>query len=165
MSIVSFEGKHEFLSNFFPCELFYDGLWFNTTEAAFQAAKCMYKSDAQHIASCATPGQAKRMGRKIQMRSDWEQVKNSEMLRILRIKFTRGSELADKLEATGHQTLVEGTRWHDNYWGVCTCPKCSGEGVNMLGQILMHIRNENRQGIQLHFQPSMLPRKDWIFPS
>lgn len=167
MSIVSFSGKYEFLSNFAPCELFFDGLWYSTTEAAFQGAKCRWQRDAQRISAAPTPGKAKRLGRRVEMREDWEQVKVSKMLDILRLKFTRGSEFADKLEATGSQTLVEGTTWHDNFWGVCTCSDCAHDdgGVNMLGQILMHIRAENRQGMQLHFEPSFYKRKDWIFPA
>ncbi len=49
-----------------------------------------------------------------------------------------------------------------SFGGICYCPKHSSEGVNMLGQILMHIRAENRQGAAIPFQPFLLPRKDWL---
>lgn len=164
MSIITFSGPHEFLSNFSPCEIFYNGLWFNTTEAAFQAAKCKNRLDAQRISAAPTPGKAKRLGRKVEMVDDWDIIKVSEMLNILRLKFTRGSEFANALDKTGDVALVEGNTWHDTYWGVCVCPKCAGNGTNMLGQILMHIREENRQGQQLPFEPCCMPQSDWIFP-
>lgn len=144
--------------------MFFNGRWFNTTEAAFQAAKCLDEDDAARIAAQPTPGRAKRLGRKVQIHPNWESVKVDQMLSILRIKFTRGSEFADKLEATGNQKLVEGNHWHDCFWGVCTCPKCNSTGTNMLGQILMHIRRENREGQFFPFRPFTKPRADWIFP-
>lgn len=145
--IGSFSGGYEFLSNFADCPIFYNGLQYRNTEAAFQAQKTLDPWERADIADTKTPGQAKRMGRRVAMRADWEQVKVREMLQILRIKFTKGSEFADRLDQTGDANLVEGTTWHDQFWGVCKCEKHGGEGVNMLGQILMHIRSENRQGM------------------
>lgn len=160
--IGSFSGGYEFLSNFADCPIFYNGLQYRNTEAAFQAQKTLDPWERADIADTKTPGQAKRMGRRVAMRADWEQVKVREMLQILRLKFTKGSEFADRLDQTGDANLVEGTTWHDQFWGVCKCPEHGGEGVNMLGQILMHIRSENRQGMTLHFEPSLLSRKDWL---
>jgi predicted NAD-dependent protein-ADP-ribosyltransferase YbiA (DUF1768 family) len=44
---------------------------------------------------------------------------------------------------TGDEELVEGTTWHDNIWGNCSCPKCKNiPGQNRLGKLLMQIREE-----------------------
>jgi hypothetical protein len=38
---------------------------------------------------------------------------------------------------------LEGNNWHDNTWGNCLCDKCKGiEGKNLLGNILMQVREE-----------------------
>ena len=37
--------------------------------------------------------------------------------------------------------LIEKNYWHDNFWGVCTCGKCS-TGKNHLGTILIQVREE-----------------------
>lgn len=59
----------------------------------------------------------------------------------LRLKFT-DPELKSKLLATGDEELVEGNTWHDRTWGRCVCSKCGGQGQNLLGQLLMELREE-----------------------
>jgi predicted NAD-dependent protein-ADP-ribosyltransferase YbiA (DUF1768 family) len=44
------------------------------------------------------------------------------------------------LETRGE--IVEWNTWHDRTWGKCTCPICKGEGENLLGEILMKLRDE-----------------------
>ncbi len=146
MTISSFSGEHRFLSNFYTEPGLSDRLWgYPTTEHAFQAAKTLDKEARLpfkdwHI----TPGQAKRMGRKLVLRHDWGQVKNDVMLIVVKAKFTPGTKLADRLLATGSEELVEGNSWHDNYWGICSCDKCGSGGQNMLGLILMLVRANQR---------------------
>ena len=53
----------------------------------------------------------------------------------LRCKF-QVPELREKLLATGDEELIEGNWWNDKFWGVC-----KGEGCNMLGLILMEVRD------------------------
>ena len=90
------------------------------------------------IAAATTPGRAKRMGRVVPLRSDWEQVKDSIMEELIRSKFQDRS-LAFMLWSTGSKELIEGNSWHDTYWGMC-----NGVGRNQLGKILMKIREEIR---------------------
>lgn len=141
--ITSFDGKYEFLSNFFPAIVSIDGMRFPTVEHAFQAAKTDRPSEKLAIQQAKTPGQAKRMGRKVSLIEEWDDVKDSIMLYLLRQKFCSGSSLAEDLVETRNTTLVEGNVWHDTYWGVCTCPKCGGRGANVLGQLLMYVRTGN----------------------
>lgn len=66
--------------------------------------------------------QAKRRGRQIKMRPDWEDRKLTIMHNLLVHKFNENLELIPKLLDTGGAVLVEGNTWHDNYWGCCSCP-------------------------------------------
>lgn len=112
-------------------------LTFQNTEAAFQAMKDMSK--AKEFCGLS-PSEAKRKGRRVSLRLDWESVKDNVMRIVLRCKFTQNPELADMLVATGDAELVEGNTWNDRYWGVC-----DGQGKNKLGQLLMELRTELAQ--------------------
>lgn len=138
--IDQFTGEYAFLSNFHPCRVSSFGLTYPSVEAAFQAAKCADpKERAQFLT--LTPAQAKRRGRHVQMRPDWEQRKLAVMRDLLAHKFQENPELIPKLLATGKSVLVEGNTWHDNFWGSCTCPHCAGRrGCNHLGKLLMNLR-------------------------
>lgn len=145
--IDSFSGRYEFLSNFYNCSVKFNGITYGHSEGAFQAQKTLNENQRLEI-SKMTAGQSKRYcGRKgpITLREDWEQVKDNIMYEIVKEKFSQNSDIRDKLLATGDIELIEGTTWHDNYWGNCTCDKCANiEGKNMLGKILMKVRSELR---------------------
>lgn len=134
--IDSFRGKYYFLSNFYYSPIKIDGLLFKSVEAAFQAAKTTDLALRKSMESL-NPGQAKKLGRRLKLREDWQDVKEQVMLDLLRIKFAPGSELSSCLLGTGDQLLVEGNSWGDRYWGVCR-----GQGANRLGQLLMQVRSE-----------------------
>ena len=141
--INKFDGKYAFLSNYHPCAVFYEGIAYPSVEHAFQAAKTLDMTQRYEIANMKTPGAAKRAGRTLNLRSDWEEVKTQVMEDCLREKF-RDTELLAKLLGTGDHFLIEGTTWHDQCWGICTCEKCGGNGENRLGKLLMKIRDEYR---------------------
>lgn len=137
--IDRFEGEYEFLSNFYQHPVFYNGQWWETNEHPFQAAKTLDLVEKLNIKNAATPGLAKRLGRHVKLRPDWEIVKTKVMYDICLAKFSQSKELAQKLLDTGDQELVEGNYWNDTFWGVC-----DGKGQNHLGKILMQIREELR---------------------
>jgi ribA/ribD-fused uncharacterized protein len=140
--IVEFDGENEFLSNFFPSPILYEGIVYPTNEHFFQAMKTLDLAERQKIANAETPGMAKRMGRNVFLRPDWEQVKVDVMRTGLMLKFT-DAVLAEKLLATGDEELVEGNWWHDQTWGSCFCPDhCRTPGRNLLGMLLMELRKE-----------------------
>src|SRR6266496_6113586 len=87
-TIDKFDGKYRFLSNFLYCRIEYDDIIFPTAEHAFQAAKTISREHRYQIARASTPGYAKRIGRKVVLRPDWEEVKLDVMEEILRIKFS-----------------------------------------------------------------------------
>ena len=134
--IDSFRGEYAFLSNFYSAGVMLDGMYFPTVEHAFQAAKTYDINARKSIAVARTPGEAKRMGKTVLLRDDWESVKCQVMLELLRQKFSK-SLLKSKLLATGSEELVEGNNHKDSFWGVYR-----GQGKNMLGQLIMQVRKE-----------------------
>ncbi len=138
--ITSFDGAYGFLSNFYPCDVTMpDGITYPSVEHAFQAQKTEDVAARRGFLDL-TAGQAKRRGRLVHLRPDWDDVKDDVMLTALRLKFA-DPDLRAKLLITGDAELVEGNTWGDMYWGVC-----SGHGRNRLGQLLMQVRNEIRAG-------------------
>lgn len=139
MTVSSFSGKHRFLSNFYPSRICYENRVYPTVEHAFQAAKTLDYSMRDKICEAKTPGEAKKMGRQVKLRHDWELVKIFVMYQCVREKFLGSDELSEKLLATGDSFLIEGNTWNDTFWGVC-----SGTGQNWLGRILMVVRETLR---------------------
>ena len=140
--IVEFDGQYDFLSNFYPSSILYEGIVYPTNEHFFQAMKTLDIETRKAIAAAPTPGAAKRMGRHVSLRPDWEKIKVDVMRTGLMLKFTDAA-LAEKLLATGDEELVEGNWWHDQTWGSCFCPEhCRTPGRNLLGMLLMELRKE-----------------------
>ena len=140
--IVEFDGQYDFLSNFYPSPILYEGIVYPTNEHFFQAMKTLDIETRKAIAAAPTPGAAKRMGRHVSLRPDWEKIKVDVMRTGLMLKFTDAA-LAEKLLATGDEELVEGNWWHDQTWGSCFCPDhCRTPGRNLLGMLLMELRKE-----------------------
>lgn len=132
--ICSFTGRYNFLSNFYPCSIYHCGIRYPSVEHAYQAAKTFDKKMRKKIARFRTAGAAKKAGRLVELRKDWEDIKLHVMNALLLEKF-HDKELAQRLIDTGDQELVEGNTWGDKYWG-----KCDGEGENHLGKLLMRVR-------------------------
>ena len=137
-SITEFENEYYFLSNFYEVSIEYDGLTYGSSEAAFQAQKCMTKEEKLAFTEY-DPDKSKRAGKRVKLRSDWEDVKIRIMEDILRAKFTQHEDIAQRLIDTGEKVLVEGNDWGDVFWGV---DAATGEGENHLGKALMKIRGE-----------------------
>ena len=141
--IDRFDKAFTFLSNFYLCPVFFMGQDWPSTEHAFQAFKSREKPIREHIRGLKEARDAKRAGRALVKRSDWELIRRPLMEQLVRAKFFQHPDLAKQLIATGTQQLVEGNHWHDNEWGNCTCVECASiAGQNMLGQILMAVRQE-----------------------
>ena len=136
MAISEFRGEFRFLSNFWPSVVVLDGIEFANVEAAYQAAKSLDIEFRLKVKAAKTPGDAKRLGKSLVLRPDWNDVKLSIMEQLLRQKF-QDEILAKQLLATGNEELVEGNTWGDVFWGVCR-----GVGENNLGKLLMRIRDE-----------------------
>lgn len=129
-------------SNFQPSPFKLDNRVWPTVEHYFQAMKSLDSDDWEKIRKLDTPGKAKRAGRKLRLRPDWEKVKEDFMMKALRAKF-KMKDFKRSLLSTGDEEIVEWNKWHDNEWGSCTCPRCINfPGRNKLGKLLMQLRDE-----------------------
>lgn len=143
--IASFWGEYRFLSNFYasPMEVRNVGTKpvqrVTTVEHLFQAMKTRDPFLQQSVLNCYTPSDAKRMGRTIPMREDWEDIKLHVMRMVVKEKFRQNPNLAAKLIATDELRLIEGNTWGDQFWGV---DAKTGRGLNHLGRILMDVRKD-----------------------
>ena len=136
-----FREKYEFLSNFFPARIIFDGLEFYNAEAAYQAAKC--KNPEERLQFTELYGnQAKKLGKRITVRKDWDDVKIAVMRDILFEKFTQNPMLAKYLLETGDKPLLEGNLHKDIFWGIDSKTR---EGENHLGKLLMELRAKFRE--------------------
>lgn len=140
--INSFRGKYNFLSNFSSSFIIVSGVEYPTVEHAYQACKTLDGDRRKAIAKLGTPALAKKAGQSLDLIGDWEDAKIVIMYDLLKRKFCDW-RLGERLRATGNEMIIEGNTWHDNFWGVCACHTCRDvDGENMLGQILMIVRDE-----------------------
>ena len=138
-TINTFVGPYRFLSNFFMAPIALGSVEYPSTEHAYQAAKTKDRKMRKKIARQPTAWEAKALGKKVELREDWEDRKVEIMYRVLRAKFTQHEDLKQKLLATSGMELIEGNTWNDCEWGVC-----AGKGKNLLGKLLMLLRDELR---------------------
>lgn len=134
--IESFKGEYFFLSNFYMAPVCYEGKLYSSNEAAFQAAKT-FDINVRNAFTSYDPSTARKVGQRVELRPDWEEIKYAVMLDVVRDKFKRNPILADRLLATGDAYLEEGNTWGDRTWGTV-----NGQGKNWLGEILMKVRDE-----------------------
>jgi len=139
MKIDSFRGDYFFLSNFCMVSFEYKGFQYRSVEHAYQALKATNKEDHDKVANSKKAGEAKRWGKNIEMKFDWEKTKEDVMYEVIKAKFSQNFGLKKMLIDTGDAELIEGNNWGDIYWGFDTRQK---RGQNKLGKILMKVRNE-----------------------
>lgn len=145
-SITAFTGPYAFLSNFYPAPVSYMGQIYANNEAAFQAQKTYNAKEQQQfsIFRLHNPAEAKKRGKKLALRPDWNKVKISLMYEICMCKFMQNPELRDALIATGNRLLVEDNTWGDYFWGTV-----NGHGENQLGLILMDVRAKLKWNLEM----------------
>lgn len=137
--IDDFHGNNSWLSNFYECEVRFEGQSYPSVEAAYQAAKTLDAKLRAEVAAETSPALAKKRGRKLKIRPDWDDIKLAVMASCLFYKFTAHPELRAKLLGTGKEDLVEENWWGDRYWGTT-----KGVGENHLGRLLMELREKLR---------------------
>lgn len=137
--ITEFRGNYAFLSNFYHAPVTYLNHKYANNEAAFQAQKTMIVNEQKnfYITRLLNPADAKKLGRKVTLRPDWNQRKVQIMYEVCCAKFIQHPNLMQALLATDDALLIEGNTWGDRFWG-CV----NGFGENQLGQILMDIREK-----------------------
>lgn len=141
--ITQFKGRYFFLSNFYPIGIFYGGGFWRSAEHAYQSAKNGGAKYLKQIEMAETPGQAKRLGRLVALRKDWEKIKVDVMRDVIYHKFSQDYDLCVALDKTNGRELIEGNTWGDKFWGAVWNPAMKKfEGENWLGKILMEQREK-----------------------
>jgi ribA/ribD-fused uncharacterized protein len=133
-AIHGFFKEHRWLSNFHTCQIEYEGLTYTSTEAAYQASKSLDEAIRKTFTHF-TPSEAKKAGKVIVLRPNWEKIKDKIMYDINMVKYASHPHLAAALKETGNKLLIEDNWWNDRHFGVYL-----GVGQNVLGKILMEIR-------------------------
>jgi len=141
ISFYSTRGDYGAFSNFSRHGFELDGQYWKTSEHYFQAQKFVGTEYADQVREARTPKESATLGRRrdFPLRKDWEQVKDDVMRKAVLKKFQTHDEIRKLLLETGDQDIVENAPG-DYYWG---CGK-DGSGKNMLGKILMEVRQQLR---------------------
>jgi ribA/ribD-fused uncharacterized protein len=142
IQFYSVSDDYGYLSNFAGYPIQVGGKTWPTSEHYFQAQKFKEAQHQETIRKAGSPMIAARLGRsrKLPLRRDWESVKVAIMQKAVLAKFTQHAELRELLLATEDAKIVEHTE-RDDYWG----DGGNGGGKNMLGRILMEVREALRQ--------------------
>lgn len=111
-----------------------DGKEYRSVEHYFQACKAATEWEHEMVRNATTPVEAKRLGREIRLRPDWEEVKLTVMRTGLTEKFRQNFRLRQLLLSTGNRPIHEDSP-HDSEWGWM-----NGEGQDRLGKLLMELR-------------------------
>lgn len=138
-AILGFHGEFRYLSNFWMSRMKIDGVVYSCVEQYYCIQKCANQSDIDAIYATTNPGLMKSLGRKAKLVDNWDSIKDKVMMTALNSKF-KNKELAGQLMMTGNRYIEETNQWNDVYWGYC-----DGHGKNMLGRMLMFIRDTKRQ--------------------
>jgi len=141
--INQFKDKYTWLSNFAPVYIYTKDGFYPSVEHAYQAQKSI---DTNWKEICMntdkSPGEIKKLSKKINLIKDWENNKVSIMKGLLREKFAQ-EPFKTRLLKTGDEVIIEGNYWNDQFWGVCLK---TNKGKNVLGTLIMEIRSDLKKG-------------------
>ncbi len=136
-------------SNFARYPISINGGLFQTSEAAYQAARFPDNPDIQRlIADAENPMETKALARRYQplTRPDW--ITKTAGFRLAAMRWVVLAKLFQNFErfsailaSTSDRMIVERTRG-DDFWGAIMQPDGTLQGANMLGRLLVDIRNQ-----------------------
>lgn len=133
-------------SNLYRRAFVFEGREFPTAEHAYQAGKPRLDPVREWILAAPSPclvAMAAHGLYKWDIVSNWSKIKHGRMLNVLRAKFSQHDDLRELLCSTAPARLVETPRVDNaisRHWGMI-----NGKGQNMLGALLMKVREELRQ--------------------
>lgn len=138
----STRGEYSAFSNFSRHAFQLDGKHWKTSEHYFQAMKFEGTEYEDKVREARTPKEAATLGRRrdFPLRKDWETVKDDVMRKAVLAKFQKHDDIRQLLLDTGDEEIVENAP-KDYYWGIGK----DGSGKNMLGIILMEVREKLRE--------------------
>lgn len=132
---MKFRDEYAFLSNMYYTKIPYEGLIYPSVENAYQASKCINEKDKISFQTY-TPVEAKRAGKKVQMKEDFNDNRIKIMQELIDIKFINNTNLAQRLTSITEPIIEENT-WNDTFWGIC-----NGIGENNLGKCLENTKQK-----------------------
>ena len=139
------EKPYGALSNLYRRALVFEGQVFPTSEHAYQAGKARKPEVREWLMAAPTPALLAMAAHGLyywDITPGWSSSKFDRMRAVLRAKFGQNPDLAELLVSTGDARLVESASVDNKVnrlWG-----EVKGVGQNMLGIILMEIREELR---------------------
>lgn len=143
--IMGFQNEYQWLANFWTAPIIVTGFNYQNTEAAYQAAKTINIAHRQQFCDM-TGEEAKKAGRNVILRHDWDFVRLEIMELVLRAKFMSHLDLAEKLMNTGSRDIINLNTWSDTHWGQIKDKSGNLFGDNVLGKLLMNIRSDLKKG-------------------
>jgi ribA/ribD-fused uncharacterized protein len=137
------EKPYGMFSNLYRREIEFEGVIYATAEHAYQAGKPRKAAVREWILAAPSPSLLAMAAHGLyqwDIVSDWSCIKFDRMRAVLRAKFTQHEDLASTLISTATTRLVESPTVDNainRLWG-----EVNGIGKNMLGVLLMEIREE-----------------------
>ncbi len=133
------------LDNFSSFGLVMDGIYFQTSEHAFQYLKFVdtNKEIASKIKESFSPNEARIIAHenKAYRLINWQEVKYQNMEKVLRLKLEQNPIVKECLLKTKDYIIAENCIDEDTDWGLDN----NNEGNNNLGKIWMKIRNDIKE--------------------
>ena len=141
---IRFRGGNNSLSMFYACRIRVWNKEFHSVESAYQWKKCVHNNDwktAGKMVATRSGLQAKYLSKSIRekahLREEWLRKRYSVMYALVAVKF-RDRYLRKRLLDTGSSELMEWVKSKEGFWSSLTYAGRAGQ--NMLGQILMRVR-------------------------
>lgn len=133
--------EHEFyiFSNFSSFKVMWDGVYWMTSEHAYQASKFDDVDIRKKIEDAPSAHEAMHIARnhRDKYKDNWDGIKLEVMKGILKAKVKQHPYVKKKLLESGNKELIENS-WRDDYWGW----GANKDGQNYLGKLWMEVREE-----------------------
>jgi ribA/ribD-fused uncharacterized protein len=139
------EKPYGVFSNLSRRAIIFEGVEFATSEHAYQAGKARKPEVKEWLMAAPSPALLAMAAHGLyvwDVSPDWSKVKFERMKNVLLAKFTQHKDLNELLLSTGDARLVESATVDNavnRLWG-----EVNGVGKNMLGKLLMEVREELR---------------------
>lgn len=146
---LAFATSNAYLSNFFKCDLHYNGRMFDSAERAYQFERCTRLGApeiAQQVLDARGASKCKQASGYIKSTGEWDAQKRDIMKEIVSEKSSQNEYLLNSLLSTGKKALIEATTYM--FWGAAavigskSLKNGTWKGRNELGLILIEVREE-----------------------
>jgi len=134
---IDLTGKYFFLSNCTDSPIIFNGIMYQSTEAAYQSIKTKSIKIKYQLSQVDDVSEAYCIGRNLIPFYGWKRKRLSSMRDIVKLKFDTYPNAKEKLMLTYPKKIVARNNWGDTYWGIY-----NNKGNNFLGKILMNIRRK-----------------------